>query len=789
MTLQLRLLAVVALLGAMLAVVLGHGGIAAWERGEAAATARVVNARSDHLLAAAAAMALERGTTNGLLANPAAATPAQWQESLARREEGLARLAEGLDGLAAGSDPLALRPAVAAALGALDTGREQVALLRAGVDRLRAGDAAGAPAPSAWFAATSAAIDAVTRLRRALEGATNETTTIATVAAIRDALAEMSEFAGRERGAMNGAIASGRPLPAAGLAAIAQQRGRIEGAWSRIEARLAGVAPALGDAARAAAAAYFEEFGRMRAEVFAAAAEARPWPVAPAAWFAGATRPIEAMVAAQAAASAELARLFQADQAASRRTLALLIGAFALALAGVAATAWYVSRRVARPLQGAIAAIRRLAAGQTDVAVPPARGRDEVAALLAATGSFQAALRANIALAAEATAVREQGDRARAAALLEMADLVEQEAGAAVDAAREGTTAMQGLAERMRGQAEAAAAAAEAGAAAARSGLGSVEAAAEATSRLAEAIAEIARQAGRAGQSTRATGERAANARGIFEALTRTVGEIGEVTRLIAEIASQTNLLALNATIEAARAGEAGKGFAVVAGEVKDLAAQTARSTEEIGRRIAALVATAREAMEAINGVGDMVQELGGVTASIAAAVEEQSAATAEIARAIGAAAEATRAAAGRIDGVAGEAGRSREDAGAVADRAESVKQRVDSLRGELLRLLRNRIAETDRRADPRHATRLPVRFAHAGGVAEGTMLDLSRGGARLIAPGAEDAAEGQLSAPGLGTEPARVVAHDGEALHLAFSGAPLDQAMIKAALRQRAAA
>lgn len=57
---------------------------------------------------------------------------------------------------------------------------------------------------------------------------------------------------------------------------------------------------------------------------------------------------------------------------------------------------------------------------------------------------------------------------------------------------------------------------------------------------------------------------------------------IGEIIAAVDDLAEQTNLLAVNASIEAAKAGEQGKGFSVVAQEIKALAEQSKLATRRV---------------------------------------------------------------------------------------------------------------------------------------------------------------------------------------------------------------
>ncbi|MGA2346504.1 MAG: methyl-accepting chemotaxis protein, partial [Candidatus Sulfotelmatobacter sp.] len=206
--------------------------------------------------------------------------------------------------------------------------------------------------------------------------------------------------------------------------------------------------------------------------------------------------------------------------------------------------------------------------------------------------------------------------------------------------------------------------------------------------------------------------------------------EIGEVIKVITVIAQQTNLLALNATIEAARAGEAGKGFAVVANEVKELAKQTATSTDDIGRKIAAIQSDTRGAVEAIGSIAGVIHQINDISVTIATAVEEQSATTNEMKRNVD---EAARGA-GEISSSIGAVAR-------VADgtlfRAQESKRAAQEL-ADVAKLLSGLMSQFRiKRRDSRVDLSLPVRVIVTDAKGhpaeqEVTTADISRQGALI---------------------------------------------------------
>ena len=128
------------------------------------------------------------------------------------------------------------------------------------------------------------------------------------------------------------------------------------------------------------------------------------------------------------------------------------------------------------------------------------------------------------------------------------------------------------------------------------------------------------------------SGEVVGRAVNAMEQIEKSSHEISNIIGVIDEIAFQTNLLALNAGVEAARAGEAGKGFAVVAQEVRELAQRSAKAAKEIKTLINASEAQVMEGVQLVADTGrtlavivSEVQEINRHVAAISEAAQEQS--------------------------------------------------------------------------------------------------------------------------------------------------------------------
>ncbi|WP_377807550.1 methyl-accepting chemotaxis protein [Azospirillum sp. A29] len=353
-------------------------------------------------------------------------------------------------------------------------------------------------------------------------------------------------------------------------------------------------------------------------------------------------------------------------------------------LIGAAALAWLVvGRHIVARLSALSEAMRAIAAGRLDAAIPAA-GSDEIGDMTRALMVFRDT--ANEAKAANARAEAERGRAAgeRRRAMVEMAENFESSVRGVLDRVSQAAGEMQSMAERMSRSADLTAGEATTAAGSSQQAEGNVKAVAAATEELSASIQEIGTQVHASSQIARKAADEAERTDRTVEGLAQTAGRIGEVVGLIQSIAGQTNLLALNATIEAARAGEAGKGFAVVASEVKGLATQTAKATEDISAQIAAMQSVTQEAVDAIRSIAGTIREVNEIAATIAAAVEQQSAATREIARNVGEAADSTQHVRGNIDSVADAARESGESANRVLSASSTVQEQLRTLAGQV---------------------------------------------------------------------------------------------------------
>ena len=429
------------------------------------------------------------------------------------------------------------------------------------------------------------------------------------------------------------------------------------------------------------------------------------------------------------------------------------VGIFvAVTVALVAGTCLLLSRSISRPVRSLTDAMRDLAHGALDIAIPYASRRDEVGEMAAALQVFKEHLVKEQELVAAQEKERAAADTEKKTALINMADRIESETATALQEVAARTAAMTSTAEEMSASAVRTGNSAENAASASTQALSNAQTVASAAEELSASIREIAAQVAQSSEVVSRAVSAGADTRATIEALNEQVLRIGAVADMIGEIAAKTNLLALNATIEAARAGDAGKGFAVVASEVKALATQTARSTEEIAKHINEVRAATGTSVAAVVRIEQTIGEINAIAGSIAAAVEEQQAATAEIARNVTETANAAHEMASRTSEVSAEAEQTGQHAVAVRENAAGLNTAVSDLRHSVIRVVRTSTTEVDRRGEHRYPVDLTGRVTLSGRTSTARVTNLSQHGASIRSEHAGTVgARGTLDVDGVG--------------------------------------
>ena len=293
-----------------------------------------------------------------------------------------------------------------------------------------------------------------------------------------------------------------------------------------------------------------------------------------------------------------------------------------------AVLAYALHRLLARPIRRLTMVTRRLADGETAVAIPYTDWRDEVGAISRALAVFQEAVADAGRLRGEQQEMQERAAGERAGLMLSMADRFEKVVGRIVADVSSSAIEMQTSAESLLGFAEWTSHEVTMVAGTTKKASSTMQAIAGDTESLTLSVGQLNERMAYSTDVARQAVAEADRTTASIKDLEASATQVGRIVDLINGIARQTNLLALNATIEAARAGEAGRGFAVVAGEVKALADQTAQSTVAIRGQIDAIRHAASGAGDAIDQISRTIAEMAQVTREMTDSLENQGTAT-----------------------------------------------------------------------------------------------------------------------------------------------------------------
>jgi diguanylate cyclase (GGDEF)-like protein len=402
MPLRRLLPALAALLILALALVVAGLAAAGWE---AAASARRAGTAVYHLraaLAAAEMVSRERGPSNGALGSASPATAAvttALDEARGRTDAAWAALKPVLSGTAAD-------PEERAAAGKLAMAVQALAQARQAVDRLR-GKAPSQREPQDIRSAVSGMVAVVPLLAPAIGLLAHRATSA--LPAVGDPVqgarlsAELRENAGLLGSLFTAALARQQPFTPGERAAIERTRGRIDALRLLIELRvqLPGQDAEVLKAWELAEAHYFQQAGQLLAQVIAAGESDGRYGMDPAAF---AARYVPDMNTLFSLRDVLLQQALTLAAVESDRVRVRLLGGAAVLLLLVAlllASLRVLQRRVLEPLQGVTRALEGLARNELDATLPVPRAADEMAAVIDAVSSLQAASRERLVLEAE----------------------------------------------------------------------------------------------------------------------------------------------------------------------------------------------------------------------------------------------------------------------------------------------------------------------------------------------------------------------------------------------------
>ncbi|WP_019102865.1 methyl-accepting chemotaxis protein [Chromobacterium haemolyticum] len=574
--------------------------------------------RSDRLIQVAARssqlihdLQTERGLSNGFLSGQAAGLPPPLQQ---------ARLASDKD-LAAFRDEAANHAAssLAGDLSAVSSQLDSLSRLRADVEKR------AMPASEA-FASYSIRIDALIGLIAKLTQANSDGDLLRSTAALLSLQCE-KEFAGRERGYVNGVL-NGGVFDQKSFAQAVGLKAKQDACAGQLRLMADEALRTQVDAVEGGEEA--KALQTLRDKLLGQAL-GQPVGVAPAAWFQAATQRIGALKTLQDKLLSDLAGLVAAKVSQARVDLWVTLGGSALVILALGGLGFSIYRGIHAPVQRLELLMTSMS---RDFDLRPRadiRGHDEIARMGKAFDHLVEAFARTL-------------------------NQVNHNAHSLVEAAHAMLAISHRAAKASETQSQSAA-----GIAAAVEEMSAGIESVSANTRLSLNVAQQMQSSVSDGRERMRSTTQAMNqtstvlddAGGRIESLQQKSEDIRSIITAIREIADQTNLLALNAAIEAARAGEMGRGFAVVADEVRKLAERTGKETLDITSLIEDIrgetqtaahhMQEARQRMESglelvgqtVNDLDEIHQEASEAAAKsqgTAAAMAQQTAASGEVA-------------------------------------------------------------------------------------------------------------------------------------------------------------
>lgn len=536
---------------------------------------------------------------------------------------------------------------------------------------------------TAWDQSVASTILTLADSRREMssEAATIDPTT-GRFSEIKDAAAMTAMIIAQERSFLASLIYDELPISPRNLRSLADSSGRFTTLWRLISQNIVTLGlPEVNEAYDTLRIMVEERYLPTRQEIIQAGLQADDYPVSLGAWLTAGSEVAQSLET--------LTRMVMAangshlDATSDEATTTLIVSVF-IAFIGVVVVAgslFVVNASIMSPLRKMTDAMRALADGNTEIAIPGTDRKDEIGAMASAVGVFKENALHRIKLEEERAETEQRQAEERRKELNQIATNLETRLGEVETALSGAVNNLDTITQQLG---EASAQSLERStivSSAAQEAASNVQIVAAAAEEMNASIAEISQQISSSLKIADQASSETSRAQTAMNELVNNTQDISNIVKMITDIAEQTNLLALNATIEAARAGDAGKGFAVVASEVKNLASQTAKATEQIVGQIDTLQASSQTAAKDMDSVGQIITDMSEISTTVAAAMEEQAASTAEITSNVAQASNGTTQVSESITDVSAAAKQTSSVVGNIRTEMEGIGAQVDDLR------------------------------------------------------------------------------------------------------------
>ncbi|MFZ4763220.1 MAG: methyl-accepting chemotaxis protein [Alphaproteobacteria bacterium] len=687
MTIKQKMLALFSVVSILLFIAQGQLFSQAYNRYKLSLRALASNQVVDDLLNAASLLAMERGLTVAALAANQPSDKEAIQKIIASRGEADKKLIDAFN--EAKNAGLVIEEHYTQDIA---KATEALKILRQAVDAniVKPKTERDTKLITSWMPGITALIVETQKQRINFGSQSAQDASLSKDTLIRHSVWLMTEYAGRERGLLASAIASGDPISPDTLQQLLSYRGRVEEGWSMLtniyltEEERAAFSQSINEARED----YFGSFEKVRQIVYSDAKLGLGYSLTAKDWIDRATQAIAKLSKIKEVSTNSTNNMLHKNRMAANEGRVFYGSSLLISVLAVIIALWVVLRKVISSIKLLSETMNVIATGEFEHNVPYLTQTDEIGSMAKSVEVFRRNGIEKNQLEAQQKQAAILAEKEKKKAQTDLANKFETQVQGIMSTVAAAATELYQTAESMSKTIEISSSKAEHVASSSEEASNNVQTVAAAAEEMNATVREIASQLAKSSIAVKETVHEVNKADSIALLLSDATQKIGEIVDVIQNIAGQINLLALNATIESARAGEAGRGFAVVASEVKNLATQTSESTEQITEHVQSIQAVSKQVIEVLQMVKKSVASVDEYSAAISAAVEEQSATNHDISSNMNRAASGTR----KINDDIGEVSKASAEASRAAlqtlDAARMVSVEAEKLNQEVYSFL-----------------------------------------------------------------------------------------------------